>query len=101
MRVVWDPKKNRANKAKHGISFELAALVFEDPLAHSVPDPRHTEERWRTMGLVAGKVMIMVAHTVEEKEGEEWVRIISARRATPHERKRYEEEEKQRHEEEQ
>jgi uncharacterized DUF497 family protein len=93
MRFIWDPKKNRANKAKHGVSFELAALVFDDPLAHNVLDPCETEERWITMGLVGGKVMIMVAHTIEEKEGEEWARIISARRATPRERRRYEEQE--------
>jgi uncharacterized DUF497 family protein len=48
------------------------------------------EERWQTMGSIAGAVIVLVAHTVEEKGGEEVIRIISARKATPQERKSYE-----------
>jgi len=48
------------------------------------------EERWQTLGLMAGAVVVLVAHTAEEKEGEEVIRIISARKATPRERKIYE-----------
>jgi uncharacterized protein len=90
MHFVWDEQKSRQNLAKHRVSFGLAKLVFEDPLHISVPDPYEGEERWRTLGLIRGVVMLMVAHTVEEKDGEETIRIISARKATRTEREAYE-----------
>jgi uncharacterized DUF497 family protein len=92
MNFEWDERKNRGNRAKHGVSFEAATLVFEDPHAIGVQD--HTEEgeeRWRTVGLSAGVVVLLVVHTNREEGGEEYVRIISARKATPRERKAYEE----------
>jgi uncharacterized protein len=66
--------------------------VFEDPMHLSVQD-RHeaSEERWQTLGLVGVGVVLLVAHTYAEREGEEVVRIISARKATKRERTRYEE----------
>jgi uncharacterized DUF497 family protein len=82
MHFVWDEAKSRRNLAKHRVSFETAKLVFDDPLQVSVPDPFAGEERWRTIGLVQGVVVLMVVHTVEEKDGEEEIRIISARKAT-------------------
>lgn len=91
---TWDPNKNRENKRKHGISFETAQLVFDDPLALSRLDVgSHREERWQTIGVIAGiAVVVLVAHTLQEDEGEEpGGRIISARRATPGERRAYEE----------
>lgn len=92
MRFVWDEAKNRANKAKHGLSFELAKLVFSDPLHLSLPDRHeHGEERWLTTGLVGPAALTVVVHTYVEQDGEEIVRIISARRATKRERARYEE----------
>ena len=91
MRIVWDETKNRANRAKHGISFETARLVFDDPLHVSVPDwSEHDEERWTTIGMVAAVAILLVVHTYGERNGEEIVRIISARKATKGERKRYE-----------
>lgn len=91
MRFVWDEGKNRRNRGKHKLSFETAQLVFADPFALSILDRVvESEERWQTMGLIAGAVVALVAHTVEEMEGEEVIRIISARKATPHERKIYE-----------
>jgi len=91
MRITWDAKKSRSNLAKHRVSFDRARLVFEDPLHISELDPCATEERWRTLGLVNGVVILMVAHTVKEEEhGEEEIRIISARKATRGERKAYE-----------
>lgn len=52
MRIVWDEAKNRANRLKHGVSFETARLVFDDPFHVSVPDRHeHGEERWTTIGL--------------------------------------------------
>lgn len=92
MRFVWDDEKNRQNLAKHGVSFELAALVFEDSLAVSVPDPFEDEDRWQTIGLVKGVLALLVVHTQQQEEDdEEKIRIISARKATRRERKKYEE----------
>jgi uncharacterized protein len=90
---MWDPVKAAANRAKHGVSFETAVLVFDDPFHASKPDPHPDNDRWRTMGLV-GSVVLMVVHTLPEagSESEEMVgRIISARKATASERKAYEE----------
>lgn len=96
MRFEWDEKKNLANRRKHKVSFETATLVFEDPHAISVLErieegPVGSEERWQTVG-TAGQVLVMfVAHTYRERDGEEVVKIISARKATPRERSMYEE----------
>ncbi len=49
------------------------------------------EERWRTLGMAGGVVVLLVAHTYREEGGEEYIRMISARKATPRERKIYEE----------
>jgi uncharacterized protein len=93
LRWTWDPAKAAANRAKHGLSFETAVLVFDDPLHASKPDPHPDGNRWHTIGLV-GPVSLLVIHTWPEAEfkGDEPVgRIISARKATAHERKAYEE----------
>ena len=93
MRWTWDPDKAAANRVKHGLSFETAVLVFDDPLHASKPDPHPDEDRWHTIGLV-GSVLLLVIHTWPEAEseaGEPVGRIISARKATAHERKAYEE----------
>jgi uncharacterized DUF497 family protein len=91
---TWDPQKNRTNKRDHGsLSFETARLVFADPLAMSRVDPHPAGDRWQTVGLV-GPVCLFVVHTWPETglvPGEEIGRIISARKATLHERKAYEE----------
>jgi uncharacterized protein len=91
MRIVWDPYKSRSNLAKHKVSFERASLVFEDPLHITEPDPCELEDRWQTLGVVNGVVVIIVVHTVQEaQDGEEEIRIISARKATLIERRAYE-----------
>jgi len=91
MRFTWDEDKNRRNLAKHKISFETARLVFEDPFHVSRLDRDvEGEERWQTMGLIGSVVVVLVAHTYREEEDEAVIRIISARRATPHERRYYE-----------
>lgn len=90
---TWDPIKDRANRRRHGLSFETAALVFDDPLAASRPDSDTRESRWNTVGMIGG-VIVFVVHTWPDRDaasGEEVGRIISARKATPHERKAYEE----------
>jgi uncharacterized protein len=91
VRVEWDEKKNRANQKKHGVSFELAQEIFDDPLALSKLDRMvGDEERWHTLGMVEGIVLLLVTHTVRHDEDEEVIRVISARKATAHERRHYE-----------
>ena len=64
MRFEWDEAKNRRNLAKHRISFDTAKLVFEDPHALSVQDRAiEDEERWQTLGMIGGVVVVLVAHT--------------------------------------
>ncbi len=84
----WNEAKNVLNQRKHGLDFALAELVFDDSLALSRIDDFADEERWQTVGLV-GTVILFVVHTSPE-EGIDG-RIISARKATAHERKAYEE----------
>ena len=93
MRWTWDPDKAVANRIKHGLSFETAVLVFDDPLHASKPDLHPEGDRWQTIGIV-GPVLVLVIHTWREAEferDEPVGRIISARRATARERKAYEE----------
>lgn len=93
MHWTWNPDKHRANRRTHGLGFDTASLVFDDPLAATRPDPHPNEERWQTIGLIA-EVVVLVVHTWPEQDpesGEEVGRIISARKATSHERKAYEE----------
>ena len=91
MRFVWDEDRSRSNRVKHKVSFETARLVFDDPFALSIQDRIvEGELRWQTLGLVGGVLILVVAHTYEETEGEEVIRIISARKATPRERMLYE-----------
>ncbi len=88
----WDPAKGKGNSQKHGISFETALLVFNDPLALTVQDSYVDEERLRTIGRIVN--IIVVIHTAPEFEpetGEVVGRIVSARKATKHERRAYEE----------
>lgn len=94
MRIEWDSAKSESNKAKHGIAFERAQLVFDDPCCVTFPERVvDGEERWHAIGLIAGIVIIVVVHTyrAEASEGKsnEAVRIISARRATRREREIY------------
>jgi uncharacterized DUF497 family protein len=91
VRFEWDQAKNEANQAKHGVSFETAVLVFEDPHCLAfVERIENGEERWRAIGSVRDSFLFLtVAHTYSEEEAELTARIISARRATSHERKLY------------
>ena len=91
MPFEWDETKNTVDKKKHGVSFELACLVFQDPFILSRLDTRiDHEERWQSIGMVGGETIIFVAHTIrDEGNHEETIRIISARKATPGERRLY------------
>lgn len=90
---AWDSAKAASNRRKHGVSFELAATVFRDPLMISVPDEEHSEidERWITVGQAENSKLLLVVHTyLEVSVNAANVRIISARRATKHEQRQYE-----------
>ncbi len=89
MRFEWDPRKAAENLAKHGVSFEEAATVFRDVLSATGADPDHSvgEQRFVTFGISIGGRLLAVAHT----DRDDTIRIISARPATPRERKIYEE----------
>ncbi len=92
-RFEWDPTKAASNLRKHGVSFQTAARVFADPYALVEQDRiENGEERWQTIGVIEGVLMLMVAHTIREQDAIEVIRIISARRANGRERRRYEEE---------
>jgi hypothetical protein len=84
----WDREKAKRNLKKHGVSFDEAVTVFYDPLSASFNDPDHsdTEHRIITIGYSSHSRLLVVSHTEREKI----IRIISARSATAHERKRHE-----------
>ncbi len=85
----WDPRKAAANIKKHRIDFLEAATVLDDTLSTTFPDTDHSslEPRFLTIGASNRGRLLVVAHA----EDDDAVRIISARRATPHERRFYEE----------
>ncbi len=94
IRIEWDTVKAKINLRKHRVSFETAARVFADPFALMEQNRiENGERRWQTLGRVEGHLLLLVAHTVrDDEDGAETIRLISARRADPKERKRYEEE---------
>jgi uncharacterized DUF497 family protein len=90
MNVVWDIKKAAANIRNHGIEFSYAATVLDDPMAVTIEDTRHGEQRFVTVGSDSlGRVLVVVC----AYPGEEEIRLISARKATPKERRIYEQKE--------
>ncbi len=92
MRFEWDEQKNRQNRRKHAVSFDLAREVFADPFCFTIADRMiDGEERFWTVGRVEDLTILVVVHTVYNEYGEEIVRILSARKATPRERRFYEE----------
>lgn len=96
IRFTWNPDKAETNRRKHRVSFEDAARVFLDPLHLTHQDRiEGGEYRWQTIGQIYGVTVLLVAHTVTEEtdpEPVEVIHIISARKATKAERKRYEHE---------
>jgi uncharacterized DUF497 family protein len=92
MQFEWDEKKNNQNIIKHGISFETARRVFEDPhLITGIQRDSGDEERWVTIGIATGIVILYVVHSRTELGSDELIRMITARKATPRERRAYEE----------
>ena|SRR5271154_3131908 len=89
MPFEWDEAKNRSNLAKHKISLETASLVFDDPDALSIQDRVvEGEERWQTLGMIVG-ILLIVVHAYRDQDGDEVIRLISARKATASERRAY------------
>ena len=88
LRFEWDAQKARANQRKHQVSFEEARAVFGDPFARISADRDHSdgEQRWHIIGMSDHNRILVVAYT----ERAEIVRIITARKAEPVERRRYE-----------
>jgi hypothetical protein len=85
----WDEEKAKANLRVHRVNFDEAATVFSDPFSITIPDPDHSvdEQRYVDIGMsVSGRVLV-VAYTERGSN----IRIISCRRATRRERRRYEE----------
>jgi hypothetical protein len=85
----WDKAKAAANLVKHGVSFEQARQAFDDPFAINFADDRedYGEDRLILFGMVQNRLLV-VAHALRGDK----VRIISAREAEPHERRKYHEE---------
>jgi uncharacterized DUF497 family protein len=92
IKFEWNSDKADNNLKKHGISFNLSTRVFADHFALIHQDRvENGEYRWKTIGMVEGNLLILVAHTIRnEHDGTEIIRIISARRAESKERKQYE-----------
>jgi uncharacterized protein len=88
MRVVWDIKKAGTNLRSHGVEFSHGATVLDDPMAITIEDTRHGEQRFVTVGAdILGRILVVVY----AYSGEEEIRLISARKASPKERRIYEE----------
>lgn len=86
----WDENKAASNYRKHGIKFENAVHVFDDPLRILRQDRiENGEYRWQVLGMTQGEQLLLVAHTYRNRKGLEVVRIISARKATKQERNEY------------
>lgn len=91
-RFEWDPAKNRENLRKHGVRFETASLIFEDPWILSRKDFSSEEEvRFNALGEIASGVILFVVFTWCEQNGNEVIRLISARAASAGEKRIYEE----------
>ena len=90
----WDAQKAKNNIQKHKVSFEEAKTIFGDPYLITYPDEFHSEseERYLSIGYSTGNRVLLVVHTeVEQAEDTLVIRLISSRKATPVERKYYEE----------
>ena len=87
--IAFEWRKDSANQRKHGVGFAEATTVFDDPLSITILDPDHIidEERFVTVGMSSERSLLIVVHTIRGER----IRLISARPATKHERRNYEE----------
>jgi uncharacterized DUF497 family protein len=94
IRFEWNPTKAASNFAKHGVSFEMAQETFKDPQAFVEIDDRryYGEERLVRTAMVGVRYLhVIYTERADPHTGDEIIRIISARKATPHERRTYHE----------
>jgi len=91
MKFEWDKNKEKINIQKHGVTFEQASYVFADQFALSKFDDEHSEDedRWVLLGKSLNETLLLVVHTFRDNNGIEFVRIISARKATQKEKQTY------------
>jgi uncharacterized DUF497 family protein len=87
VRFTWDGRKADGNARKHGVTFEGAVTVFSDPLALILEDESHPENA----RIIGESIVVRILLVVFVERNQDLVRLISARRATRHERRRYEE----------
>ncbi|MDA3850388.1 MAG: BrnT family toxin [Spirochaetaceae bacterium] len=85
----WDEDKNSINKIKHKISFQEATYVFADPYAVTRNDDTENEHREQIIGQIGGTLLALVVFTTRNKQGADVIRLISARKATSAERRKY------------
>ncbi|MHB8483382.1 MAG: BrnT family toxin [Nitrospiria bacterium] len=87
MDIIWNPKKAQMNLRAHGIEFPHAATVLDDPLALTIEDARHNEQRFVTIGTdILGRILLVV-YAYDDFDN---IRLISARKVSPSERRQYE-----------
>ena len=91
MKFEWDKNKENLNIKKHGVTFEQASYVFADKYALNKYDDEHSqdEDRWVLLGKSLNETLLLVVHTFRDTDGVEFVRIISARKATKLEKQVY------------
>jgi uncharacterized DUF497 family protein len=91
LRFDWDERKNKVNRTKHGVWFEEAQSVFQDPHARLFYDPEHSagEDRFILLGVSSAARTLVVIHCYRGSDS--MIRIISARKATRKELRFYEE----------
>ena len=91
MKFEWDREKENTNIKKHGVTFEQASFVFADRYALNKYDEEHSEDedRWIILGKSFNEVLLLVVHTFRNRDGMEYTRIISARKATKKEKQAY------------
>ena len=91
MKFEWDKNKEKSNIQKHGVTFEQASYVFTDQFALNKYDDKHSEDedRWVILGKSLNETLLLVVHTFRDNNNIEFVRIISARKATKKEKQTY------------
>lgn len=89
MEFEWDQGKALSNEEKHGVSFSEASTVFGDPLELTISDPDHSEGEYRYLSIGRSSLGSLLVVSFTERE-QNHIRIITARRATKHEQKYYE-----------
>jgi uncharacterized protein len=87
----WNLAKAASNYQKHGVAFDIAKEALSDPFRFDELDENAAGEmRWRSIAMLDGILIFFIVHTSWEDDGVHWVRLISARLATPRERRKYE-----------